>query len=365
MFKYSQIESVHIEITTNCQAKCPMCIRNRKSGLENPNLKLTDMSFENFKKGLSINFIKQLKSISFCGNYGDPIINNDLMDIIQYLTKTNPNIRCIIHTNGSARSIEWWKAIANALPQNHIIYFALDGLEDTHHLYRVGTHYNKIIENSKAFIEAGGIAAWVFIKFKHNQHQLEKARELAIEYGFKEFHEKETARFISKPSFDVLDKDGNIIYELEMPDNSKLTYVTEDSIRRYTEIFNEPYIVNCKSEELKEIFIDAEFNIWPCCFLGSLKMIYTPDSEIYIDIRKRQIDEYNNLLHLFGGIKNINALHSTIEKIIDNDIWQSIWDEEWYSRKNFTCIKTCSKIQKFKISTSFDQLLERQKLNDK
>ena len=43
------------------------------------------------------------------------------------------------------------------------------------------------MENSKAFIEAGGNAEWQFIIFDYNEHQVEEAKNIAFDMGFKNF----------------------------------------------------------------------------------------------------------------------------------------------------------------------------------
>ena len=307
MFNYEDIKSIHIELSSNCQAKCPMCVRNRRGGLKNPNLVVNDITIEDFKSIIPVDLIKQLKSMLACGNYGDPIINNDLLSIVSYLTELNPSLHLMIHTNGSARSKSWWKQLAVSLPKSHLVYFALDGLEDTHHLYRIGTSYDKIIENAKAFIESGGKAAWVFIRFNHNQHQVEEARQRAKDLGFSEF---------------IL----SVSHQLSMPDDAKLNYVTEEAIKNYEKIFDEDYEINCKAFHEREIYIDADMNIWPCCFLGSLKMTYTPKEEIYYKIRTMQIEQYNDMVSRLGGLNNLNARNRPIKEIVNDTVWQNIWN---------------------------------------
>ena len=51
----------------------------------------------------------------------------------------------------------------------------LDGLEDTNHIYRRYTDWSKIERNAKTFLNAGGKGSWVFIVFKHNEHQVDEA----------------------------------------------------------------------------------------------------------------------------------------------------------------------------------------------
>ena len=44
MFYESTIRSVHLEITTRCNAACPMCKRNLDGGKDIPNLAITELS---------------------------------------------------------------------------------------------------------------------------------------------------------------------------------------------------------------------------------------------------------------------------------------------------------------------------------
>lgn len=169
MFNFKDLKDIHLEITNRCQASCPMCSRNVHGGLENPLIKNNDWTINDFKHIMSSEVLRQITGFYFCGNFGDPIINNDLIEMCQYSTGTNPDLYIRIHTNGGARNKQWWKDLAKALPPSHNVIFAIDGLADTHSLYRVGTDFNKVLENAKAFINAGGTAEWAFIKFKHNE----------------------------------------------------------------------------------------------------------------------------------------------------------------------------------------------------
>ena len=364
-YRYEDIRVVHLEITTNCQASCPMCMRNRRGGMPNPNLRLYNMDIVRFKKIFPPSFLLQLDLIYFCGNYGESVITNDFVAIVKYITESNKNIRLMVHTNGSLRSKAWWKDLVNYLPKNHLIYFAIDGLADTHHLYRIGTNFQMILENAKSFISAGGKAAWVFIKFKHNQHQVDAARALAKEHGFIEFDEKETARFISKPEFDVLGKDGNVTHTLEMPDSPTLTFIPDEAVKNYKLVFDEDYEVKCKAIKNKELFVDAEGNVWLCCFLAGLRMAYTPIDEPHHEIRNLQLKQLDSLVERLGGFDAINADKRSIKEVVNDERFQSIWNDEWYVYQNFTCIKTCSKIKTFKISKTFDQLLSKDILNER
>ena len=77
-----------------------------------------------------------------------------------------PETRLHISTNGSMRT-ENSLEIANVLNKSnrHVIDFAVDGLEDTHSIYRRNTNFNKLIKNIKAFTQANGNARMVTTVF--------------------------------------------------------------------------------------------------------------------------------------------------------------------------------------------------------
>ena len=116
MFNFKDLKDIHLEITNRCQASCPMCSRNIHGGLENPLIKNNDWTINDFKHILPSKVLRQITGFYFCGNFGDPIINNDLIEMCQYSTDTNPDLWIRIHTKGGARNKQWWKDLAKALP---------------------------------------------------------------------------------------------------------------------------------------------------------------------------------------------------------------------------------------------------------
>ena len=123
MYKLQDIRDIHLEITSRCQAKCPMCPRRINGGPLNPFIHLDDITLEIFKKWFPEDFIKQLDSLFMCGNLGDPIVSKDTLEIYQHLRAVNPRIGLAMHTNGSAKSKEWWRKLAKV---NVKVTFGLD-----------------------------------------------------------------------------------------------------------------------------------------------------------------------------------------------------------------------------------------------
>jgi len=355
MFKFNQLENIHLEITNRCQASCPMCSRNIHGALENPLIKNQDWTITDFKQILTTEVLQQLKGFYLCGNFGDPIINNDLIDMCGYSRDINPNLYIRIHTNGGARNTDWWKKLAKALPPEHNVIFAIDGLADTHILYRVGTDFNKVLENAKAFINAGGTAEWAFIKFKHNEHQLLAAEALAKEHGFARFTYKDSARFVATEQFPVYDAAGNTTRYLEPPTGSKINLITQDVIDNYKDIVDASEI-DCYVTQTKEIYIDAYKKIMPCCFLASIPYNYAAANDATKTIRLEIEQQYADLINDLG---NTNALEHTVQSVIDSDAWQTVWNKYWGAEKLITCARTCGVN---KLSKPKDQFIEHTEL---
>jgi MoaA/NifB/PqqE/SkfB family radical SAM enzyme len=67
MYNYEDITSIHLEVTTRCQARCPMCPRRVNGGPELDGLDLTEISYATFIEWFPISFVQQLKFLNMCG----------------------------------------------------------------------------------------------------------------------------------------------------------------------------------------------------------------------------------------------------------------------------------------------------------
>jgi len=178
------IKWLHVELSSRCNAWCPVCPRNKGGFGLADNLVEQDLStarlLEVFEQ------LPNLNTVQLCGNLGDPIIATNFLEVVDACAQRNFKIQ--IHTNGSLRNVSWWQQLGTVLRSHpHDVWFGIDGLGDTHEIYRQGTSYNKIIENATAFINAGGTATWQFIPYAHNEHQLMDAMRTSQQLGFKKF----------------------------------------------------------------------------------------------------------------------------------------------------------------------------------
>ena len=177
------INHINAELTNYCNAACPMCARYFIDGVlnkERVNSQHTTLQF--FKDKIGIKVISQLKVFTSCGNLGDGAMNPECLEIYQWIRSINPSCELRLHTNGGARNKEFWKEMAQIKVG---VTFAIDGLEDTNHLYRRNVRWAKLMENVKSFIDAGGSAQWEMLIFKHNESQIDACKVLSKELGFK------------------------------------------------------------------------------------------------------------------------------------------------------------------------------------
>jgi MoaA/NifB/PqqE/SkfB family radical SAM enzyme len=357
MFKFEELKIIELEISNNCQASCPMCPRNLHGGIPNPLLKLNDWTFEDFKTIFNDEVIYKIQKILFCGSFGDPIMNKHFKDMCQYVTVKNPTILIEVNTNGSLRSKKWWKELASVLPSTHNVRFALDGIDQqSHSLYRIGTIFDKVIENATEFINAGGTATWDFIRFKHNEDLVNKAQVLSEQLGFAKFIVKDTRRFDSE-KFSVLDRDGNITHFLELPKNNKNGVVNITHILKNEQQWKNSKEISCHSSEQNSIYINANKVMLPCCIKASFVdmnfdsnlfkkyNLYDKNStSIYAErIKQEEYDVINEL----GGLDKLDVTKQSIKEIIDSDEWQTVWEKHWNDCSATSCSLMCGKKSPF------------------
>ena len=139
------IKSIQIDHTSKCNCLCPQCARV-SNGIVNPRMPIDELTVEDYKVIFPSTIIKQVELITQCGNYGDIVASNTILDCLEWLRENGSTAHINIMTNGSARNADWWKRLASIIGLKGRVTFSIDGLEDTNHLYRIGANWNKIIE---------------------------------------------------------------------------------------------------------------------------------------------------------------------------------------------------------------------------
>jgi len=343
----NNIKSVHIELTNKCQASCPMCARNYYGGAEREYLKLDEITLDKFKSWFPIEFIKQLTNFYACGNYGDPIIAQDCLEIFKYIREHNKDTRLAMHTNGSARSADWWKNLARVLGKNSMVVFGIDGFKGQHEIYRRGTNFDKIIENAKAFISEGGSARADSLVFEHNESSVRDLEKFLLGIGFEHVNFKTTKRFYGKDEFPVQDKNGNFEYNLKSAKTSEWKQefkINIESLRSKTFLstMKKNAIIEPECIKLNQVYVDTHGNFLPCCWVGFdyVDELEKDDGSAFTSARNNMVQESKLFLKELG-IPNLNN-KNILETLKDDTLWSSlpdIWNSE---NKPLACVKTCS-----------------------
>ena len=333
MLKLSEIRRVHIELTTRCNARCPMCMRNYRgynynSGYPDIELYFTDIVRIFNKKTLSQLAQDPRYGVNFNGNLGDFAVSRDGVEIANYFA--DAGVKVNINTNGSSRSPAWWARLARPEVK---IGFALDGLADTHALYRQDTDWHKIIENAKAYINAGGYAIWRFVPFDHNRHQEEQCRRLAKELGFAEFENI----YDGRDAGPVYSRTGEFSHWLGPAGNpppikdmlqSHVTWFDSKTIKiqKDTPELN----LRCQHKVNREIYLAADGTVYPCCYLGfyPTQMHHAGNSQIKEIVREN------------------NALQEDLEHCLEwfNQVEESWANESIAAGRLYACVNSCNQI---------------------
>jgi MoaA/NifB/PqqE/SkfB family radical SAM enzyme len=345
---YRQVHKLQIDVTSHCNARCGACIRNINGGQTRPGLELAHFDLDVWKRMAREDtkgwYVRQL---TLNGNWGDPMMHPNLVEMLEVWIDQHPESFVSIATNGSMRGIKFWADLAKVLRRSshHKIDFAVDGMEDTHHLYRRKTVFSKLIENIKSFTDAKGNATVQMTMFEHNKHQVEEVKELSRSIGIREFN----ARQSHTKEMDIIDGDENYHISGHYLSNDKEYKMQErfeendhpvsdnkDNIwlkvnDRFNEL-NQNYIPSkCPWKDEGEIQIDPWGVVWPCCHIS----LYggsgaSKDMSIAHDFSQEAED--NNLIN--EG-KRENSLHdNSLGDILNNDwfnerVNNAIDDAEW------------------------------------
>lgn len=318
MIDYQDIKDVHLEISTLCNAACPWCPRNFWGYPYNGGYPELNLTLVAAKKIFEPEFLQQLKNIRINGNFGDIVMNPEGVDIVEYFVEQNSKISITINTNGGARDREFWRRLARCGAE---IHFALDGLQDTHHLYRQNTSWSTVIKNAVTFINHGGRAVWQMIRFKHNEHQIDQCQKFSKELGFQYFNLVNDGRHTAP----VFDKHGNLTHVLgdyrgetsfpvmfhrKKTDDVLLEDIVRDLVPKKK--------INCETKRLGSIYIAANGEVSPCCWIGMYPQTYGQGQ--YYQAANAQIAPM---------IQKNNALEHSLQDCIE---WFADIERSWYHK---------------------------------
>jgi MoaA/NifB/PqqE/SkfB family radical SAM enzyme len=361
---YTKIEKIHLEITSKCNARCPACNRNIGGSAQlAPGLEEVDLSVDVIESVLHDPSLEHLNVIYINGNYGDIVMHDNAIEILKTIKKIKP--KCFIHinTNGGAKNSEFWKSLAKYA---NLVEFGIDGLADTHSLYRRNTVFSTVIKNATSFIEAGGNASWMMTVFKHNQHQVDACKTLSKQLGFSKFGYRLNTRSgvgqgkthcssdlktidysLENTVEENIGKEFPILlyaragekYTADVRYNPEMLKGGESEIRLLEYAWKKTYghlaaeIPSCRAKNTNTVYISAQGYLYPCCWVGNQKL----GSHLIL------YNEHEKLLNSCNlSIENLNLRKHTISEILKFGYFEKI--EESLNPDSNIKLKKCREI---------------------
>jgi MoaA/NifB/PqqE/SkfB family radical SAM enzyme len=405
LYDYENIRHVQVELTANCNAMCPGCDRfidtktadkqNLEAGELNPTIKPFQgrrghMEFRAFKNLFTPNFTPRLDVVEYNGTWGDFMLHPDVFKFTEYLTTVKgPTTGWEVATNGGLHDEAWWQEVARYQHEfyrpNSRVIFGIDGVDDeSHQMYRRGVNFDKLIRNAKAFIDAGGRAAWQWIEFDHNAHLTDQAMDMAVDLGFEQFlaRSNRASRLVAQKVVSNLENngsevnrvviktptsekqkkrlkyknnvDGTLVYGI---DNQIMSENVEKKVSKYSSEseYRDKTCITCRWGSARKINVEFNGLVHPCCHLNHYMSGWRDQwvstalhGKEYEVLTSKYEDEFNNLYH------------HKIDEILSHDFYKKDLYDSWKNTtKNLNnpklnaCIDNCgeatSDIQVFEV----------------
>jgi MoaA/NifB/PqqE/SkfB family radical SAM enzyme len=164
---------INIDVSNKCILQCPSCERQLNRHMVD---KASDITLDNYQKIIDV-----FPTVIMCGQISDPIYHSKFLELL----KESKNLtRLIVCTNGSGKKRDWWReAFEIGIKNNNTTWeFALDGLPDESHIYRINQDGKEVWEVMKMGKEMGATISWQYIPFLYNENHIDEAEQMAIEH---------------------------------------------------------------------------------------------------------------------------------------------------------------------------------------
>jgi radical SAM protein with 4Fe4S-binding SPASM domain len=176
---------VTIETGNICNLRCPLC----PTGTNETRVPKGFLTLEKFK-----GIIRQLgpttETLDFF-DWGEPFLNRELLPMIRHTKDQYPHIRVIVSSNLNIPHFS--EAGAEDVVRSGLdtLICSLDGAtQEVYARYRVGGKLEEALRNIRWIVSAKrrlGAAApaltWNFLVFRHNEHEVDRARAMARDLG--------------------------------------------------------------------------------------------------------------------------------------------------------------------------------------
>lgn len=341
--KINEIKKIELEITSDCNAACPGCMRTINRDI----LEINSFGLSELQRLFPTREYIDGKQFKFCGVLGDPAANSECLQMVEYLATRGG--WCQLSTNGGIQSAEWWRqlGVISRETNNVNVHFCVDGHRETNHIYRVNTVFKTVQRNMEAYASESHDATWIYIVFDHNEHELEAAQKHAdkLNFGFAtrtgmrnsyydwvakiRKRDEKSRKIVSEEK--VITTTGNKEHarkdDVERIDRYLNTVVENRNTPEETREMIDSVV--CKLVHEGEIFISSKLTLWPCCYLW--------------DSSFKNKEHINERLDFGSGWNSLTD--KSIEEVLQHPWFNHLLGMSWDPAHNLhlqRCIKTCA-----------------------
>jgi len=250
-----EVLDIELELSTLCQAECPLCYRNYKS---------FDTHYpEDIVRPLNeiqkqIELYSDLEWVRLVGSISEPTLYPEFIQLVKFIKSKNINIE--ICTNGSTRNEKFWKDLALSLSKEDKVYFTICGsTQKLHEKYRKNTSLEKILKNARTFRKYNSIDYAQCIRFDYNDEDFNSKEFIDMVSEFTNIYWTET--FLLKDKFyykDVSDLDDLKPFQEKRKQYEMIEKIASKKFKEGNKR------VWCKAYEEGRLQIDIKGNEYPC-----------------------------------------------------------------------------------------------------
>ncbi len=175
---------LRLEASTVCQLKCPTC--ETATGELYQQVAKGFLRFDKFKQLIDDN--PQVREIEL-SNFGEIFLNPHLPKIIEYAFEKNVLLSATNGANLNTVRDTTLEALVK-FKFSHIRCSVDGASQETYEQYRIRGNFDQVMENidkinayKKQYNSEFPQLTWQFVVFGHNEHEIAKARQMALDRG--------------------------------------------------------------------------------------------------------------------------------------------------------------------------------------
>jgi MoaA/NifB/PqqE/SkfB family radical SAM enzyme len=174
-----------IDPTDNCNLNCPLC----PTGMNRKGRARGFMDIEKYKIIINENY-NYLFGIDLY-NWGEPLLHKEIFEMASYAQEKNISVTISSNLNYLTDDMAE-KAVMSGLDK---LIVSIDGASGAaYSQYKRGGQLHTVLDNARKIINYKNlhnskrpVMVWQFLVFRHNEHEIEQAGQMAQETGFNKF----------------------------------------------------------------------------------------------------------------------------------------------------------------------------------